>query len=208
MTLVLYRRVIALALLAATSVASTGAQLETIPERLAKAGRSLGNSTTVPSGLPPTIQEIVRQSDLIVLGTISNPRSYLSDDQTEVFTDYSVLRPVTLFTSTVARVPGPVADANLTVTFLGGKVTINGLVFSAEHEALPLPEPGTECVLLLKRVGGRHFVSGRYFGMFQTSGDRVTPLVRKPGFASEYAGATGRQFADEMTRIARESRKR
>lgn len=53
------------------------AQLDTIPSHLARRG-SLHRMTTIPSGLPPTIDHLLQQTDLIVRGTVAEPRSYMT----------------------------------------------------------------------------------------------------------------------------------
>lgn len=47
----------------------------------------------------------------------------------------------------------------VTVTVPGGTITINSLTFTSLHEALPSLDPGTECLLLLKRVGDTYRVA-------------------------------------------------
>ena len=76
----------------------------------------------------------------------------------------------------------------VTVTLLGGTISINGLTFTEKHEALPALVSGNEYVFLLKQVGNRYHIPGRYFGVFLREQDRLRPVTRKTGFAPELSG--------------------
>ena len=175
----------------------TASQLATIPEQLAKAGRSLSSGASIPSGLAPTIDDILADTDLIVTGIVGEPRSYLSDDQMDVYTDYPILNPVVLYqsgvvASRVTNMPGIIA------TVVGGTVMIDGLTFTSTPEALPRLEPGSESLLLLKLRDDHYHLAGTYFGAFGISAGRLTPLTKKRGFASEYVNAAVPEAAKEF----------
>jgi hypothetical protein len=67
------------------------AQLKTIPTLLAEHGNDLRSGASVPSGAAPDLDVILRDTDLIVRGVVGNPRSYLSDDQMTIFSDYPIV---------------------------------------------------------------------------------------------------------------------
>jgi hypothetical protein len=81
---------------------ATPAWTQTIPQLLAKEGHSLGRSVEVETGPPPTIESLLRQTDLIVRGFVGTPKAYLSNDQTDVYSDYSIQRPTILYPPSAA----------------------------------------------------------------------------------------------------------
>ena len=102
--------------------------MTTIPAQLLQAGKSLKSGATIPSGMPPTVENLLSATDVIVRGTLGESRSYLSDDQTEVYTDYDIQNPQILYRAH----PGVLSESEpsrITVTLWGGTVTINGLSF-------------------------------------------------------------------------------
>ena len=79
--------------------ASTHAQSErpTIPELLRQSGKSLEGFTTVPSGVAPSIDQVIDGAEIVVRGIVGQPRSYLSNDQRDVYTEYPSRNPVILY---------------------------------------------------------------------------------------------------------------
>ncbi len=80
---------------------------------------------------------------MIVYGTIGEGRSYLSDDQRDVYTDYPINEPVFAYRSELASIPAGRVVQGVTVTQLGGTVTVNGVAFTQTEPALPPLEAGT-----------------------------------------------------------------
>jgi hypothetical protein len=95
----------------------------------------------------------------------------------------------------------------VTATLLGGTVTINGLSFTSSPDALPNLEPGSEYLLLLKRVGSRYHIAGTYFGAFQVADGKVTPVTKKRGFAPEYSNVPVAEAAERMAQRSSKSRR-
>ena len=93
----------------------------------------------------------------------------------ELYTDYPIEHPVVLYDADVSRTArlSPVLSA--TVTLLGGKVTINGLMFTSDHASLRRLETGADCLFLLKKFGTHYFIAGRYEGAFAVR-DRLAPI--------------------------------
>jgi hypothetical protein len=86
----------------------------------------------------------------------------------------------------------------MTVTILGGTITMNGLSFTSRHEALPFLEPGAEGLFLLKEVGNRYHLAGMYLGAFGIAEGKLTSLTKRQGFAPELRGALATQAAANM----------
>ena len=184
-------------LLILTLAATLHAQLLPIPQALIRAGKSLSSGPSMPSGPAPALDDILRDTDTIVRGVVGEPTSYLSDDEMDVYTDYQLRNPVFLYQAVITASKKPDVPT-ATVTVLGGTITSNGLSFTSKHEALPLLEPGTECVFLLKHVGNHYYVAGMYYGVFRVTGAGLAPLTIKASFAPELRGIPVSQAAEQM----------
>jgi len=179
-------------------VTTTNAQLATIPEQLARAGRSLSAGPSIPSGLPPSLDRILSDTDIIVRGVVGTPRSYLTEDQIDIYSDYPVRNAVVLYRAPPVR-SQKLETSMLTVRLLGGSITISGLTFTSRHAALPSLESGVEYLLLLRRVAGNQYhIAGNYFGAFSIEDGKLTPSTKKHGFSAEYQGAPVASAQEQM----------
>jgi hypothetical protein len=177
-----YNRVAAVIMFAALMVleAHPIAQRETIPQAIAR-GAS-GKFATTPSGVPPALDRLLSETELIVRGTLGEPRAVLSDDEYDVLTEYPLHRPTILAYSTTQNLR--TASPPITVTQRGGTIVINGVTFTQTEDALAPLRPGTDGLFLLKRKNSRYVLAGIYFGAFDASGSTLVPLVNKPEFAA------------------------
>lgn len=176
----------------------SGQEGPTIPEALAQAGKSLSGHQTVPSGLPPSIDDILAETDTVVRGVVGEPRSYLSTDKREVYTDYPVRDLVFLYHAGLYTTPGPTRASIVLVTVLGGTVNVGAYSYTFEAMALPPLTPGTECLFLLKRADDKYRVAGRYYGVFQLAHGKTSPLSKKQGFAPEFQDAPASTVIQEV----------
>jgi hypothetical protein len=143
---------------------------------------------------------LLGDTDAIVRGHVSQPSaSYVSEDQMEVYTDYAIDDSVSLYRADVTRSPKPGMMPIATVTLLGGRITINGLHYISDHMTQRALEPGTECLLLLKRVGDRYFIARKYDGAFRIHKDGLlAPISVGVGFPAAYKDVPATQVAEEM----------
>lgn len=188
------RLVSILVLVIVTSIASYAQdplQLETIPQTLLRVGESLTDRLTMPSG-DSDMTEVLRQTELIVRGTIGLPtKAYLSKDQTTIYTDYPLIKPVVLYDSRGQSSQSPRLAPEITVTVRGGSIQVGALTFTLISEALRELPVGAEGLFLLKSIDGKYQPVGYFFGAFEISGDRITrPFTQARGFAAEYRGAS------------------
>jgi hypothetical protein len=159
----------------------------TIPEAIA--GGATGRVANAPSGIGPSTEDVLRETELVVRGVVREPRSYLSEDAVNVYTDYTITKPLILYStiSIQSREPGPLQE--VTVSQIGGTVVVNGHTFTHANRGLPLPEPGTEMLLLLKRVGSRWQLANKYSGAFAIANGKLNPWGMQRRFGQEYRGA-------------------
>ena len=145
------------------SVGEAIAQPTPIPQMLRVAQQPLRQFTPSPSGGSPDIETVLSETDLVVMGLLESPRSYLRSDELDVYTDFNVVDIQTIG-SRGGRDVG--SSPQLTVTFLGGVISIDGLTYTSVHEALPIPGAGTRCLLLLKKERNGYRLAGTYYGAF------------------------------------------
>jgi hypothetical protein len=159
------------------------------------------NSATGANQPPISLDELVRHSDMIVRGKVATAVSYLSPDDTEVYTDLTVGNvtfvhpPEAAFTSKPGRAPSVV------VTQLGGTVKVEGHLVRRTHSNL-LPVPvGTEAIFLLVRENGKLMIAGRYLGVLAVEDNRLNPLTRTHWFVTEHRGKPVSEFVAAVTSI-------
>jgi hypothetical protein len=97
--------------------------------------------------------------------------------------------------------------ATLTVTLVGGTVKIGAFSYASRHDALPLLEPQSECLFILKIVNGKHHIAGTYYGAFDIWEGKLKPLTKKQGFAAEYENASASEAAADMVGSLRAMRR-
>lgn len=172
------------------AIAPAAAQQETIPQAIARG--ATGRVSSAGSGVLANPPNFLADTNLIVRGVVGEPRSFLSDDEMNIYTEYPLLNTVTLYDSdvTASARPGPVSRRPIAVVQLGGTMTINGREFRQFEEALPPLRPGTECLFLLQRIGERHYIVGFYHGALAIVDGKLQPLAARPIFESEYSGLT------------------
>ena len=177
------------------------AQSETVHEAIARG--ATGRVSTAPSGHPPTVTDLLRETDIVVRGIIGQPRAYLSGDKRDVYTDYALKNPAILYAKQVLSSAVPGASADVTVTQLGGTIEVNGVKFTQQENGLLPLEPGVEGLFLLKRVDNRYQIAGTYFGAFRIAAGRVTPFTMRQSFAPEYRDASTEHAVAEIMRQLR-----
>jgi hypothetical protein len=131
--------------------------------------------------------QLLTRADRIVKGTLGTGRSYLSDDQRQILTDYPLLSPVVLFDRGVAAARQPGVTEPISVTQLGGSIVLNGLRYTEIHETLDALKEGMVVMVLLERKAGRFVLVDQFLGAFDIAGGSMLPLGRKE-FAQEYQG--------------------
>lgn len=92
-----YGRVATSAILLASWTLLMNGQTQTIREQLAEKGHDSSRVRGVPSGAAPRVSELLRDVDRIARGFVGDSRAYLSDDQREVYTDYTIDKATILY---------------------------------------------------------------------------------------------------------------
>ncbi len=123
---------------------------------------------------PRSFEDAARESDLIVIATVRKLKTYLSTDQTELYTDYEVQR-----LNTVAQrgpqdnlKPGPAAA--LVLRQWGGNMTIDGVdvnFYDEDYSTLPEDTP-LLLFLNLNREVGKYQIFDGITGAFELEGNK------------------------------------
>jgi hypothetical protein len=197
----LVRYVFCAALLAGASLVETHAQQETIPEAIARG--ATGRFRTAPSGVAPSFDEVLKNTDLIVRGFVGEHRSYLSSDQTNIYTEYELRNISVLHQSRPFAAGKPGAQESLTVKQLGGTVRVNGVAFTQIEDGLPPLTQGSEALFLLTRTPEGYVVAGKFYGAFGIQDGKLVPLTKVGSFAPEYRN---NPVAEDIAKIVAQAR--
>jgi hypothetical protein len=130
--------------------------------------------------LPLSVDELTKQSDLVLEAKVSRLKTYINSADTAVITDLAIL-PTRVLAGTVpgaTRTPGSAIP--LVLTTYGGEVVRDGVTIRAENHGLEqLKESGS--YLLFLRRSRFHKEPGVYeiynAGAFEVSENSVRPLA-------------------------------
>lgn len=94
------------------------------------------------------LDEAVREADLIIVGMLTQPRAYLSEDKCTLFTDFTIV-PANIVAGALPKRdrPGP---ASIVVRSWGGATTVDGVPVKIYDENFKTLSPGQSYLLLLK----------------------------------------------------------
>jgi hypothetical protein len=157
------------------------AQEQTLAEAAASA-KAKGKLTTglglfphLPSWGRKTAKEyfkpLVRDSDIVIRGTVTKKASQFTESEKFIFTDYEIL--ITEVMKGDRR--EVIAGKTITVTRPGGKVLLDGILVTASVSSFkPLPVNGREVVLLLQKISeSGAYKATHYDGSIEIEGDRA-----------------------------------
>jgi hypothetical protein len=183
--------------LSAWTTASSSEARVTIPALVARFGPQPVMLSRQRELMPLPLPEVLASATLVMRGTIEAAHSYLSDDQTEVLTDYGVR---------VTKVYGRAALPSPRITFRqwGGRLVLNGVVVTAEDKDVEAVGVGDDVVFAL--VGDHNSATYRLVsptsGAFAVRSGRTIPLVQHPAYA-RYQGMAVEAFEAELRRLLR-----
>jgi hypothetical protein len=121
---------------------------------------------------PKTVEDLARESDLVVRAAVSRPDSYLTPDGQRILTDYRIVPGHAVTGPSRAVVPPFVA-------VYGGQVTTDGVVIRATDANLEPIEEGAEYLLFLKALAPDTTRYEIYHGaIFKLQDERVRPLLK------------------------------
>jgi len=135
----------------------------------------LGLMTVLPVAGPqrPLFHSAVCNADAVVIGTLNDKTSQLTDEGSFVFTDYQITVQEVIKNNSVA--PLQAADV-ITGTRDGGVVELNNRIFRAKREDFDPPVVGQRYLLFLRFIPatGAYLMYGN--GTFQLDGQGILAL--------------------------------
>lgn len=161
----------------------TAAQQPTLADRVAASGGKPVTVLVLREDRAGTMAELSQSSDLVVQATLTRLRSYVSDNNMTVFTDYEIVPARILHSrvSSVAAAPGP--QPRLTLTVLGGETIINGTEVTVRNSKLKPIKQGAVFLIFANRVKAgesRYLLTKGSAGIFEViNGERVEPLFKR-----------------------------
>jgi hypothetical protein len=164
----------------------------TIPEMVAR-GWGMGAARSCGVAPSPPLSELLRQTDLVVAGTVGEPRGYLSDDERDIYTDHALTNVRIYYQrsssgqSSRLALPGVLPEPQLAITELGGTAIVSGRPFTEDvaYSGLKKVTSGMTGVFLLKRQGNHYWLTSPVLGAFELVNDRLSLLAERPDFARE-----------------------
>lgn len=153
---------------------STGVA-QTISDRIFNPHRKQGEPVVIGTLGEPvalSIDEITKQSDLVLEATLTRLKSYINAADTAVITDFE-MSPAEMFVGAL-----PPLGRILVLTTYGGEVVKDGVTVRAENHNLRELDEGVTYLLFLKRFGSEPDVYQIYnVGVFERAGDTARPLA-------------------------------
>ncbi len=158
-------------LTAALLLAATAAAAADLRE-VVKGGPVLRAITTAGPELPG-LGPLILQSDMVVVGEVVAERARLSDDGSEVLTDYTVVAREMLARPEPDRVPAVASGQRITVTKRGGQMQVEGVAVNIEALDCPRFEWLVPYVFFLKQAGNAYELHGGAQGVWRIRDGRV-----------------------------------
>ena len=199
-----YQLTVAVALACGLCLQASTPQL-TIPEIVQKVKPGPYVASRVREIEPVAFDYMVRNADVIVEGTLTKGRSYLSSDQRELFTDYELApgRPIADRGLLTMRVPGP--RTPVIVRQWGGETIIDGVRVKLYDENFPPIPTQVRLLLFLKydKESGKYEIFDGLAGAFEIGAeDRVRHLLGDLAGMS-YHRVSGAPLGDVIAEIHR-----
>ena len=183
--------------------ASALAQNPTLPE-MAQERPGTGPINAIVTGDFPaiTLDQLLKTADLVVHGTVAaRSAGYLSQDQHDILTDYTLAVARVIAPDEAALVPTPgMHFGPIVVTYLGGSMRLAGHDVTIQHTNLKPFTVGLDAILILNRMGEKYRIAGDALGAFGVEDGTIVPLGNRGSFGHEYRGWSVEQFIAEIQR--------
>lgn len=185
-------------------IAAAGADQLTIPQVVKLRAPEPVLLTRIRELVPVTFEETIENADLVVHGTVAPMRTYLSDDQKELYTDYAITPLRVVFQRHVVGSQVPGVAQPIVVKRWGGRMVIDGVQVTVEDMNLASFENGAELVLILRSSeDGKYRIAKEIAGVLGVRGGLISPTIRSVLKSEQLMGMTVAQFEAEVVRRLR-----
>ncbi len=141
-------------------------------------GGDYGWDSSRPS-LNETIQKLTCNSDAIIIGKMISKSSQLTTDSKFIFTDY-VIRPVSVLKEDAGQ---PISErGDITISGPGGKVLLDGRMFTVNVNSIKRLSIGDEYLLFLNRISKTGaYTAGAGSALLSDGKRKLENLSDRPG---------------------------
>jgi hypothetical protein len=152
---------------------------QTIPERArSKPTNPIVSGRLVDTPSVASVEELAEGAKLIVIGTVTRTRSYLTADEEHILTDYRINSQEVLKGEAALSRTSPGTVAPLTLTVLGGDYAVDGVTVTEVDHSMKRLEEGKSYLLFLRPFGG---ATNQYqlhnFAAFELEQNELKPLT-------------------------------
>jgi hypothetical protein len=188
--------------LLALGVSVSAAQL-TLPQLAKLRGPEPVSRSRTRELVPPSFEDIVARADLIVQGRVAQTKTYLSNDQIHLFTDFVVAPTRVVLQRTGLTVRRPGESTEIIVKQFGGTTMIDGVQVSDSDDDMPLLQNGANVLLILvyNKEEAKYQLPDEVAGAFSVAGSRIAPLLRASRKFERFHGMDVTQFEAEVRRL-------
>jgi hypothetical protein len=154
--------------------------------------------------MPPDLDELARRATLVVRGHVQRIRTYLSEDQRTIYTDYQV-ESVRLISSRSPLLGADPGRMPIVFTVWGGETMVNGVrVVMDDLNMIPLEDGADTIVFLRPRATGDALeLVSEIAAIFSVdSNNRIHPHVAGSPTQDDLARLTADEFVREIQRAA------
>lgn len=140
-------------------------------------GTQGGDPNESPFDLQQLLQEMAGGADAVVVGTIGNQSSQLTEDEDYVFTDYEMDVEEVLKDNPTAPIQ---PNSKITITRPGGTILLNGRIVKAVDDSfLPFRKKAQYLLFLrfIPSTGGYQALNSK--ASFQLNGNEITKLTKE-----------------------------
>jgi hypothetical protein len=174
----------------------------TLPESISLHAPAPFNRQRQRELLPPTLAEMTAEADLIIQGSATPGRPYLSADQRDLYTDYLVVPSRVIFQRNVATTQISGVAPSIILKRWGGRTVINKVEVILEDVDLREFTAGDELVLFLvfDPADKKYQLAGEISGAFAVKRGKIEALVQHSRHL-QFNGMTPLQFESEVRRL-------
>lgn len=200
-----------LALVLATLCVAASVELDatqqrwTIPQEVARVRPQPVRCERIVELVDVRLDELFDKGDVIVHGIASIATTRLSENQREVYTDFTIIPRRIMRQRVIASGQRPGVAEPLVFTQFGGKLLYDGVVVECFDKEAPLVENGAEGIFFLTpdRQLNRYRLVGDGAGALIVKSNRIVPLMKSPILDEVRGRGLAEMIKDVEARIGR-----
>lgn len=153
------------------------------------------------------IETLAKESTLVVVGRLVWSKSYLTADEMNVLSDYSIVPEKVLLGTLPLSQGKPGTLATPTLTVYGGDVKIDGITVTVVDHNVELPRSGERFLLFLRPFGGGlncyQVVRG---AIFEIHSESMRALLKRADAPAPYGEVIKKSLSETTLQVAQVKR--